>query len=187
MADVRLAFYDLETDALPDLCMKCGAPAVVRPIREFAYWFRRARMATPFCQRHKNYWTSRVLVGCGGGALLGVLMASGLITLVATQNPQNEGTYVAGVGQVVAAVCIATGVLSFLAHLIAAAVLAYKQIDVVEIAGETILLKNVSPEFATAYREQARGVVNPDVENIAREQFGRRADRGGSDDKYRRG
>ncbi len=81
MADVRLDFYDLDADALPDVCMRCGAAAVARPVKQFSwmpYWARfvppiigvwfvkRRRVPVPLCERHKGHWTIRYLVGIGG-------------------------------------------------------------------------------------------------------------------------
>jgi len=74
MGDVRLDFYDLDADALPDVCMKCGAAAAARPVKQFAwipYWARftpwfiriaftkRRRVPIPLCEQHKNHWTIR--------------------------------------------------------------------------------------------------------------------------------
>src|SRR5437763_9160897 len=84
MADVRLDFYDLDADALPDVCMKCGAPSTVRPVRTFSwmpYWARfmpwmigmafmkRRRVPVPLCEQHKGHWTIRYLIVFGGLAL----------------------------------------------------------------------------------------------------------------------
>jgi hypothetical protein len=193
MADVRLDFYDLEAEELPDVCMKCGAPATVRPIKTFAwmpYWARfmgvigtafikRRRVPIPLCDQHKNHWTIRYLVGFGGLGLFLLLLFCGGMVMAATDGK--------GVGAVFGVLMLVGAGIAFIAWLIAAIALGLTQIQVVEITEDTIVLKNVSYDFTQAYREQTRGGFDPDVERTAREQFGRTGRRPREDDEPRRG
>ena len=196
MADVRLDFYDLDDEAVPDVCMKCGAPSTVRPIKTFSwmpYWARfmpywiglafmkRRRVPVPLCEQHKNHWTIRYLIGFGGLALVVLLFIGGGVLL------SNDMEAFGGVVMVGAVVFL-------LAWLITLIVLSVTQINVYEITDDTITLKNVSPDFVRAYREMVRGDVDPDVERAARQQWAKPS--GGPrrpqppdlppDDKYRR-
>jgi hypothetical protein len=208
MADVRLDFYDLDAEELPDLCMTCGAPSTVRPMKTFSwmpYWARfmppiigmafikRRRVPVPLCEQHKNHWTIRYLVVLGGLALFALLLVCGFMLIAADEH---------GAGAVLGMLMLAGGGLTFIAWLIAAIYLGVTQINVVEITEDTIVLKNISPDFTMAYREQTRGGFAPEVERTAREQFGRpggkrpreddeprrgKRDDYPPDDKYRRG
>jgi hypothetical protein len=206
MADVRLDFYDLDAEAVPDVCMKCGAPSTVRPMKTFSwmpYWARfmpywiglafmkRRRVPIPLCEQHKNHWTIRYLIGFGGLAVVLLLFIGGGVLAA-----NDEG----GPGGAFGVVCLIAGAVFGLAWLITLIVLSVTQINVFEITDDTITLRNVSPEFTRAYREMTRGGFDPDVEDVAREKWGkpsgRRApDAGGSrrrppelppDDKYTR-
>jgi len=201
MADVRLDFYDLDDEAVPDVCMKCGAPSTVRPMKTFSwmpYWARfmpywiglafmkRRRVPVPLCDQHKNHWTIRYLIGFGGLALVVLMFIAGGVLLA-----NDDG----GPGGVFGGVVLAAAVVVFLAWLITLIVLAVTQINVFEITDETITLRNVNPEFVRAYRDMVRNDVDPDVEQAARQQWAKPA--GGArrqqppdlppDDKYRRG
>jgi hypothetical protein len=208
MADVRLDFYDLDDDALPDVCMKCGAPPTVRPIKTFTwvpYWARmipfgvafmkRRRVPIPLCDRHKNHWTVRYVIAFGGLGLFGLVFIAGVAMLA---SDDGAGGPVAVLGGLTMALA---GFL-FLAWIVAAIVLGATTISAFEITDDSIFLKNVSPEFKQAYREMTRGGFAPDVDDVFREQFGRpggrrppesddprrpRPDDYPPDDKYRRG
>src|SRR5260370_26994065 len=96
MAEVRLHFDDLDADAVPDVCMRCGGPAVVRPVKDFGWvppsarflpvlmrlaFLKRRRTPVPLCEKHKHYWMFRVIVALGGVGLLvpALLCRGGLI------------------------------------------------------------------------------------------------------------
>ncbi len=210
MADVRLDFYDLDDDVLPDVCMRCGAPASARPMKTFSwmpYWARmipfgiafmkRRRVPIPLCERHKNHWTIRYLIGFGGLALFLLLLGGAIALLIASDdrtNPARDTLMALGF------ILLAGAGIAFLTWLITLIVLLVTQINVFEITDDSIVLTNISPDFTRAYREQTRGV--PDVDDMARGQWarpapGRRPDyddprRGGRsdlppDDKYSRG
>ena len=180
MADVRLDFYDLDDDALPDVCMRCDAPAVARPVKTFMwlpYWARlipfgvafmkRRRVPIPLCERHKNHWTIRYLIGFGGlGAFL-FLQFCGISLLVASADGGPHGPL-----EILGMTVLAVGGVVFLAWLVTMIVLGVTQINVFEITDDSIVLTNVSREFADAYREQTR---RADVEDLARRQWARLA------------
>jgi hypothetical protein len=187
MADVRLDFYDLDDELLPDVCMKCGAPSTVRPIKTFSwmpYWARfmpwgigmafmkRRRVPIPLCEQHKNHWVIRYIVIFGGlGLFLLFFICGGIVTGIGSD--QKEEAL-----QVVGGLMLAVGGLLFLAWIVTAIVLGVTQINVFEITDDTITLRNVSPEFTRAYREMARdGDIAPDVEEVAREEWNRRQGR----------
>jgi hypothetical protein len=191
MADVRLDFYDLDAEELPELCMKCGAPSTVRTMKNFSwtpYWARfmpwmirmafmkRRRVPVPLCEQHKNHWMFGYVIGLGGLAVLLGLFFGGMALLANDEN---------GAGGVIGYLCLAGAGLFLVVWLIALIVLAFIQISVVEITDDTIVLKHVSPDFAQAYREQTRGGFEPDVERVAREQFGRPGGRGPREDDPR--
>ena len=207
MADVRLDFYDLDDDALPDVCMKCGAASVVRPTKTFSWmpfwarfmppliavWFiKRRRVPIPLCEQHKGHWTIRYLIGFGGLGLLLLLVIGGVALLANDEN---------GPGGAFGVACLIGAGLFFLAWLITIIVLGATAINVYEITEDTITLKNVSPDFTQAYRDMTRGGLAPEVEDVARRPWGRPGGRGAPDydepprrrpelppdDKYRRG
>ena len=210
MADVRLDFYDLDAEELPDVCMRCGEPSTVRTVKSFSWmppwarfvppivgvWFiKRRRAPIPLCDHHKNHWSIRWLIGLGGLAVVLVLLFAGLGVLGA--NDGGEGPM-----QFIAIGLMSLAGLLFLAWLVTMIALGVTQINAVEITDDTMTLKNVHSDFTRAYREMTRGGITPEVEEIVREKWNqpsgrrnsprdepRRARRNDAppDDKYRRG
>jgi hypothetical protein len=212
MADVRLDFYDLDAEELPDVCMRCGEPSTVRPVKSFRWmppwarfvppivgvWFiKRRRAPIPLCDKHKNHWLIPRLIGYGGAGVLVLLVVALLMTVVA-----DAGNKPSAVPPLISLLIIVlTGVL-FVAWLITMIVLAVTRINAVEITDDTITLKNVHSDFTRAYREMTRGGITPEVEEIVREKWAQSSSRGRPerdeprrprrddsppDDKYRRG
>jgi hypothetical protein len=194
MADVRLDFYDLDAEVLPDICMQCGAPATVRPNKTFTWlpdwagflgiigtaFMKRRRAPTPLCDRHKNHWTIRYIVRVGGMGLFFLLLLGGALVMVVSDGE--------GVGALFGEWLLAGAGLTFVVWLIPAIILNFTAIKVVEITDDAIVLKNVSAEFAQTYREQTAGGFAPEVERIAREPFGQPGSRRPrEDDEPRRG
>ncbi len=171
MADVRLDFYDLDEGALPDVCMKCGAPSVARPVKQFSwmpYWARwmppiigiwfikRRRVPIPLCEQHKNHWTVRYLVGIGGIFLVLALILGGGVLFAMGQDDDPSGPLAMG-----GVLLMAVGGVLFIAWLITMIALASTQINVAEITEDTILMKNVHNDFTQAYREATRPASRP--------------------------
>ena len=168
MADVRLDFYDLD-DEVParrvhEVRSAAGRAAdedvllgpllgAHHPLRLIIFMKRR-RVPIPLCERHKNHWMIRYLVGFGGLALLLLLLFGGIFLLVMQRRPR-QPAHDALMARRDSSSWPARAS-SFLAWLITLIVLAVTQINVFEITDDDIALKNISPEFADAYREQTR-------------------------------
>lgn len=204
MADVRLDFYDLDADELPDVCMRCGEPSTVRPVQRFSWmppwarfvppligvWFiKRQRVATPLCDQHKNYWRLARLVTYGGLGLVVLLFFAGLVMLGV-----DADTTVNGAAPVLSLAILASAGILFIVWLIVVFVTAFTRISAAEITDDTITLKNVHSDFRRAYRNMARDNIPPEVEKIVREKSGKPSKRrrpadddDPPNDKYRRG
>jgi hypothetical protein len=204
MADVRLEFYDLDAEELPDVCMRCGQPSTVRPMKQFSwmpYWARvvppiisvwfvkRRRAPIPLCDQHKNHWLIPRLIGYGGAGVLLLLVVVGAM-MVAVDAGNNPG----GAPPLISLLLMSLAGVLLIAWLITMIVLAVTRINAVEITDDTITLKNVHSDFTRAYREMTRGNISPEVEEIVREKWGKSSGRRAPendddppDDKYRRG
>lgn len=212
MADVRLDFYDLDADELPDVCMRCGEPSTVRPVKSFSWmppwarfvppivgiWFiKRRRAPIPLCDKHKHHWTLRYAVAIVGIVLLLGLLTAGLTLLgLSDTRPPNR------ILEFLAILILTFDGLLFVAWLITMIVLLVRMISAVEITDDTITLKNVHADFRRAYRELTRGSISPEIEEIVREKWEQssnrkprpsdeprrsRRDDSPPNDKYRRG
>jgi hypothetical protein len=202
----------LDAEELPDVCMRCGQPSTVRPMKQFSwmpYWARvvppiisvwfvkRRRAPIPLCDQHKNHWSIRYLIGLGGlGVLLLLGVVGGMVYAI------GDGDDPGGPQSIVGILLLAFDGLLFIAWLITLIVLAVTQINAVEITGDTITLKNVHSDFTRAYRQMTSGSITPEVEEIVREKWNQspgrrrpeqdeprrqRRDDSPPDDKYRRG
>src|SRR5579871_4414997 len=98
MASVELESYRGKVRDLPEVCMRCGAPATVVRSRKFSWqpqWVivllffgllpylivaiiltKRARVEVPLCDTHKNHWRWRLFFLIGGPL---ILVGGGLI------------------------------------------------------------------------------------------------------------
>src|ERR1700676_4325966 len=112
MATVRLDFYDLDENAVPGVCMKCGAPAVTHKEKNFSWhpqWVaililvgllpyilvaliltKRRRVSIPFCEAHKNHWMWRGLVALAGFGVVLLLFIGGIVA-AANSGPNGSG------------------------------------------------------------------------------------------------
>src|SRR5260221_3841875 len=109
MAQVNLRYdWGIEITDLPGVCIKCGAPAVVRKNKQFRWqppWVsvlilvglipyvivsailtKRKTVETPLCERHSSYWWMYPLLMTL--ACLGVLLF-GLVAAIALSGPKN--------------------------------------------------------------------------------------------------
>lgn len=167
MAAVRLSFHDLDTGALPNACMRCGGPATVRPVKTFSWmpvWARwlppiravlfvkERRVPVPLFDAHKRHWTIRYLIGFAGLALVAVPVVCALLLFAAGMD-DSQGPYTV-LGERVLAW---GGGLTLIAWLALVMALRFTAIRAAEITEDAIVLKDVSPEFVRAYREQAHG------------------------------
>ena len=193
MAQVRLDFYDLDDDALPQLCMKCGAPATTRKEKTFSWcpswvavlilvgllpWFivaliltKRRRVSVPFCEAHKNHWRWRALFALVGFAVPVLLFVAG----IAVSGPRGNDN--------LSGILLLAGVAGFFVWLIAVAVVYGTAIAPANIDDRSITLKNVGTEFADAYKEQVRG-YRTGMNDVVHEKWsdpGRQTGRGAGD------
>src|SRR5947209_3408531 len=101
MAVIRLGRYTGEEDDLPDVCMKCGAPATLRKRKQLSWYPRwvyflllvhilvfaivalattkRRTVSAPLCDEHKNHWMWRQLVVFLGFAAVVILIVAAAI------------------------------------------------------------------------------------------------------------
>jgi hypothetical protein len=173
MARVRLRRFEVEEDALPSVCMKCGARAVVRKGHTFAWspqWVAillvlsflfalalilpalilaliftsRLRVATPLCARHQNYWLWRGLLIYGGLIVLAVVALVEVALLIVLWD---EARGPIGLS------CLGTGLCAVL-WLFPAAVVQQSGIRVGEINDRGIVLYGVAEDFVEALEEE---------------------------------
>jgi hypothetical protein len=184
MAQVELYEYEVAEGLLPRVCMRCGTPAVLTKWKTFAWhpqwvgitviisvalggpgcWHsrqivggclllpviiiafvttKRMVVATPLCERRRYYWFVRALYTYGG---LGVLALLVILLFVLSRFLEDLHIGLVGVG---------IGGL-FLAWLIIAAVIRFSSMRAADITESSITLKDVSPAFAEAVREERR-------------------------------
>jgi hypothetical protein len=168
MASVRLDFEDVDDDALPDLCMKCAAPATIRVRRTFAWtpsWVivlivcvtlpgiivalvltKRKRVTVPLCEQHKNHWSWRLWVGLIGFGVVLLPFAAGFVSNSLGPSAGDVTPWL-----------FLSAFFAFLVWLIFMLVLQAGVIRPAEIGDYTITLQNVSRGFADAYRDERRG------------------------------
>jgi hypothetical protein len=162
MATTRLGRYEVERKLLPDLCMRCGAPATTHKSRNFAWyptWIsslivvglfcnallivgiilaavmaKRMRVSVPLCDAHKNHWFMRgVIILVSFVGLLG--LAAIVIALSA-----KDFVWILIIGLLIALV----------GWLILIGVLQSTSIRPTEITDNRITLRGVADSFAEA-------------------------------------
>jgi hypothetical protein len=156
-----------DEDELPDVCMRCGAPATTFKKKQFAWhppWVvitilagllvyvilalvltQRRTVAVPLCDRHRHHWLMRGLLIVF--SLVGALVL-GIGTLVAgsalAQGP-NQDAFI-GIGVVV----LLGGLLAWI---VLVAVAQHTAIRPTKIDHRETALANVSRDFVNAYQE----------------------------------
>lgn len=170
MGVLRLDSYERNVYDLPELCMKCGAPATVNKQKTFS-WFppwvwvllfvcgllpfaivamiltKRRTIGAPLCEEHKNHWLWRQLVIVGGFL---ALMAIGFMAAIATSdNPRGGDDPVGGL------LC-AGALVGLVIWLIAAIILQATSIRSSEITDTSFKLTGVSDVFIQAYEQEWR-------------------------------
>ncbi len=165
MSAVCLESYDGRVRDLPELCMKCGAPATLRKDKTFSWYppwvgvlllaglipflivalilTKRSRVEVPLCDRHKGHWMIRQLVVIGS---LLFLLAGGFLAFLATVN--NKGN-----DSLSAAVCIGWVVL-MIGWVVLAVMVQSTSIRPKEITDTSITLTSVSELFVAAYEDE---------------------------------
>ena len=165
---VTLTKEQVERDALPPVCMKCGEPATCRVNTSFSHtpewvgWLyfafilpgmigeqffgKEMRVSCPFCQKHRNHW-SVLNWTAGVGWLVGGLLFAGAgfgIGSIFTASLK-DAPYI-GI-----AVGAGIGILSWIGVLI---YLATTRIDATKVTKDSITLNRVADGFSRAVREQ---------------------------------
>jgi hypothetical protein len=172
MAEIRLGRYEIESRALPHVCLKCGAPAAIHKKKKFHWhpaWVnlfvffgllpcailmivlrKSMTVPVPLCERHKNHWLWRQVVGIGGVVLLLVGLFGGLALNSARGNEASDalaGTFCFGIA------------LYLFVWVVIWIVLSVIEIKPNEITDHTITLKGVHQHFIDAMHRLRR--ANP--------------------------
>jgi hypothetical protein len=185
MATLRLGERPWEDGELPDVCMKCGAPADANRDHQFRWhppWVfflilvhllvyaivamaltKKRRVRVPLCHAHRNHWVWRQVVSFGGFAVLLFLGIGALIALT-DSGPGRRGDALGGL------LCVGT-VVGLIVWLGLVAILQSTAIRPREITNYGITLDGVSPAFVAAYEGQQD--VTGRIDELARERWGR--------------
>src|SRR5437879_875493 len=176
MAAIQLTRREAETGDLPNVCMRCGAPATVQTRRAFVshpFWVyvllplgylpyvivaavltQRVRCYTYFCPRHKNHWLIRAVFIWGGLVVLLALMVGSFALVFAMERQLGQST----TNQLVGLVCVGSFMLLF-AWLMSIPLSQLTAIHPDNVTDRRLILKGVSPLFVQAvqdYRERLR-------------------------------
>ena len=171
MARVRLSRYEVEEDDLPPVCMRCGAPAVERVSKAFAWhppWVlvlliagllpfaivafvltKRMTIRAPLCAAHRNHWFSRLLFTWLSFVGLAVLGVAAVVLMVESGDRRSGG----GMSWLAGLAC-AGATVGLLAWVIATVTLQLTSIRPTEITDRSILLTGVAREFLEALEDE---------------------------------
>lgn len=185
MATLRLGERPWDEEELPDVCMKCGAPAEVHKDHLFRWhpgWVfvlilvhilvyaivalaltKKRRVRVPLCRAHRHHWLWRQVVIFAGFALF-VLLGVGAIVAMTDSAPGRNNDAFTGL------LCGGSLVI-LLAWLVVVAVLQSTTIRPREITDRSITLVGVSKEFVHSYEEHQD--VAGRIDELARERWGR--------------
>lgn len=198
MATLQMGRRPMEDEDLPELCMRCGAPAEAHREKTFSWYpqwvivlllagllpfvivalvlTKKKRVRVPFCRAHAHHWSGRTAVtllsflGLVGLAIGGVVLAN------VAGGPNGFDEYGGFV-------CAGSAV-ALVVWLIAVAVLQQTAIRPTEITDNSITLTNVSREFVGAYEENRRASRRRDWDD-ERWEGGRRGRAQPPDDRVR--
>jgi hypothetical protein len=185
---------------LPDLCMKCGAPAMVYKAKTFSWhpgWVyillffgllpfiivavimtKRMTVRVPLCEAHKNHWLGRFLILSGSFL---TLFAGGIALFMASLEPNRVGPR----NDISGLICVGF-VLGLVVWLILAAILSATAIRATEITKRSITLAGVSSAFVEAYREDWQDFTK-NMDQAVREHWQQDRDRPfRGDDRYQK-
>jgi hypothetical protein len=200
VASIKLYEDELDRGQLPNVCMKCGAPADTQVRKTFSWcpgwvlvlifvallpWLivtlvltKRRSVYVPLCNQHKNHWRVRSLITLGGLALLGILGVGTIFVFMS--EAERRDTFATNLGGYF---CVGT-ILFLLAFIIVAAIMQSSTIRPSEITDRRITLTGVSQDFKDALRDQDAGY--PDVAEGYGERFEERQRRPKSEEFYDR-
>lgn len=194
MASIQLSRYEAEEGDLPEVCMRCGAPATERKRRRFVshpFWIyvllpfgyipyvivaailtEKVRCYTLFCPRHKNQWRRRTLIIWGAFVALLVLLAGSfaLVGSLSGQFSKSTQDFLLG------SLCIASPVL-FLCWLISIPIMQETAIHPADVTERRLTLKHIAPAFAEAVREYREDRKREGREEDSRREFRARRSR----------
>jgi hypothetical protein len=191
MAVIRLGSRS-EYGELPEVCMRCGAPATAFKDKNFSWhppWVivlilvnlivyaivalaltKRRRVRVPLCDRHKNHWLWRQFVIVGSFVLL-LVVGIGAVIAAANEAPARRG----GGDELFGLLC-AAAVAGLLLWLVLLAVLHSTAIRPREITDRSIKLAGVAEEFVRAYDEEWDRSADR-LDRAVRERWGERGRR----------
>ena len=187
MATLRLGERPWDEEELPDVCMKCGAPAEVYKHHRFRWhpgWVfvlilvhilvyaiaalaltKKRRVRVPLCHAHRHHWLSRQVILFVGFAVFVLL---GVGAFIAMSDPVARP---GGVGEALGGLLCAGSVVTLIVWLVLVAILQSTAIRPQEITDRGITLVGVSPGFVEAYEEKQD--VAGRIDELARERWGR--------------
>jgi hypothetical protein len=163
VATVKLLARECKRGLLPDVCAKCGQPAVERNYRRFSWhpeWLivlilvglliyiivaliltKKMAVDLPFCEKHRGYFRKRALMHWGAFFAWLALLIGGIVLLV----NQDQNAPIIETGPVVLILSV-----TFLIMLIGVAISGHMAIRPAEITDRFIKLGNVDEEFIDA-------------------------------------
>jgi hypothetical protein len=182
MASIYLSRREAEEGDLPDVCMRCGAPATESKRRRFtshplwvyvllpfgylpyvivaAVLTEKIRCCTLFCPRHKNHWRVRTLIIWGSFVAIPVLIFGGFILVAMLSGQLSEATQ----DKLFGLVCMGAALLAF-CWLLSIPLIQETAIHPSNGTERGLTLKRVSPAFVDAveeYRENRKSRREPE-------------------------
>src|SRR6266851_803407 len=169
MASISLTLHEAEEGDLPNVCMRCEAPATVRKRYRFvshpgwvylllpfgylpyvivaAIMTQRVRFYTQFCARHKNHWRIRAFIVWGAFLALVAILFGGFL-LISWLERNKTTDY----GSFFGYFCIGWLVLIF-CWMISIPIVQLTSIHPADVTERRLTLKRVSPAFVDAVRD----------------------------------
>jgi|SRR5581483_4206696 len=163
---ITLTRQQVESDALPSVCMACGGPATRRINQTFSwtpewvqglylaailpgviaeyYLKKEMRVACPFCRAHENHWRKLVWVASTGWLLAFLLGGLGYLF----------GTMIGATPSVTLYTALAAGALGLITWLAVVIRLATTRIKATKITNDEITFQGVAEDFVRAIKAQ---------------------------------
>jgi hypothetical protein len=165
MATIHLYRAEVEEQALPFVCLRCGRPASLWKAKRFLLATgagdvgKLNRIEVPLCPAHKSHWFWRGLLVGGVGGVLVALFLSGLAAVA-------EPDTVPAAWRGALGVAFGLGFLGLVLWLPVMLVLYYTSIRPVGVTGDAVTLAGVSPAFVGALETYRRS--HPDESQASR-------------------